>query len=386
MDFYSLNTVLVATDACDGEIDDQCALVALSQDPRVKHLVIVFLNGKVSGGARRELFIIQYLAFLDTVNTKIELLTVNELNTQFPRTVDHVMLIGPLKGDTLININISGKFLFAGDFSTVKDACPSYNLAGSEATLNYWQTRGQLITVPSALMVEMRPTTAMLDWLADELSDEVLFAGFNLMGFRASTAIEGVRYFAEGLVNPAVGRGANFKSVQALFGDLSQIGEHCIQKGTPYYTLSLKYFTDIFGPQLEGMKDATGSIECLARMNFAIEGIAPGIWSNRTEVYYSTFKDATFDGIKTLQVAFYDKFVPFVKNQAIGALNPLYDLYAAEVLLNECKLLTKEQFEALFEGAIEEDEYQDAKGTNTDPMMPQIRLPPPALARYMTVI
>ncbi len=373
---FSLETVLVATDACDGEIDDQAALVALTHDVRVENLFIVFLNGKLSGGERREIFIKDYIQYLDTNTTNVELLTIDELNTQPALTVDQAMLIGPLKEDTLINVNIKDKFLFAGDFSTPKDAAPSYNLAGSGLTLNYWDHRGQLVTVPSALMADMRPTCAMLEWMPEGLANEVYFTGFNLMGFRASTAIDGIQYFAEGLVNPKVGRGANYKSVQALFGDLSHIGEQCIQKGTPYYDLALQYFTDVFGPQLKGMKDATGSIHALARMNFAIEKIAPGIWTDRTEVYYSTFKDKTFDGIKTLQVAFQEQFVPYVRDHSTHALNPLYDLYAAEVLLNGCKLLSKEQFEALFERPMKEDEFLDA-----EPLPPL----PPMLVRSMTV-
>jgi hypothetical protein len=377
----SLETILCATDPGDGEIDDQVALLALSKDPRVKRLICVFLNGKRSGGERREIFIQDYLQYLDTNTTNVELLTIDELNTQPALTVDQAMLIGPLNSDTLINVNVMDKFLFAGDFSTPKDAAPSYNLAGSEATLTYWENRGQLVTVPSALMADMRPTSAMMKWVPKGLAQEVYFTGFNLMGCRASTAINGIQYFAEGLVNPNVGRGANYKSVQALFGDLSKIAEQCYRVA-PYYDLALKYFTDIYGPNLKGMKDQVGSIDCLARMNFAIEKIAPGIWTKRTEVYYSTFKDATFDGIKTLQVAFSEKFVPFVKEKAIGALNPLYDLYAAHVLLNGCELLSKEQFEALFEESMEEDEFLDAEPPVTAPLPP---LPPPMLVRSMTV-
>ena len=374
---FTIKTVLVATDAGDGEIDDQAALVALTDDVRVEHLYIVFLNGKVSGGERREVFIKDYLQYLDTTTTNVVLRTIDEINKQPALRVDHVLLIGPLKGDTLINVQVKDKFLFMGDFSTPKDAQPSYNLAGSEATLKYWNNRGQLATVPSALSAEMRPTKAMMKWLPEGLAQEVYFTGFNLMGFRASTAIDGIQYFAEGLVNPMVGRGANYYSVQALFGDLSGIGEQCIQKGTPYYDLALQYFTDVFGPQLKGMKDATGSVHALARMNFAIEKIAPGIWTNRTEVYYSTFKDNTFDGIKTLQVAFEEQFVPYVKDKAIGALNPLYDLYAAKVLLNGCALLSKEQFEELFEEPVSAaDKFYDAEPLFTAP---------PMLVRSMTV-
>ena len=100
---FSLKTVLCATDACDNERDDQAALIALSQDKRVERLIIVFLNGKVSGGERREIFVKDYLEYLDTTTTNVELLTIDEINTQPALIVDKALLIGPLKGDTLIN-------------------------------------------------------------------------------------------------------------------------------------------------------------------------------------------------------------------------------------------------------------------------------------------
>jgi len=246
---------------------------------------------------------------------------------------------------------LDGDYIFGCDFPTPAGGCDSFNLSGSHETLASWQRQRRLRTIPSSVMAEMRPCKAILSWMPGAMRDKVVFTGFKLALGRMPPTIPNVSVkSAEGLVHlvPNQTRGANWKAVETLFlgtahaqtrgyTSLNAVPESDVAEGTVYHALAVQYFKDVFGEGY-GTRLAYGiaSIRSLARMNFALAQIIPGLWEGRERVYYSTWKDEQFGGDAAVRAAFetFKASLAGMDDGGLAVLNPLYDLYACVQLLH----------------------------------------------------
>ena len=149
--------------------------------------------------------------------------------------------------------------------------------------------------------------------------------------------------FAEGLVNPNVGRGANYNSVMKM---KEVLDIQCSNEIDGSVKASTKYFRDL---EENGINSGTheDSIKSLTEMNMILQGISDKSCEGTDiekvnifqsgEVYTSNF---TVDSIPELLKPSWELFKANA-DKLYESFNPVYDLFAGYVLIglidDECR-------------------------------------------------
>ena len=240
------------------------------------------------------------------------------------------------------------------------------NAQGSETFLA--NMSNCLVVAKSSRCAEMRPTTQYLKTLPEDFRKKVGFVGFKLLFGRIKPGIVikgGVtlsKNIAAGLVNPNVGRGANYNAAQAyleLFGmkleDFVPGGKsHNEVKWEKCMAISRKYFKKIYdvetlservsvvknvskGPEMMTW-DMEKTLEYLTCINMTLDYMSPGVWADRTVPYYSTFDESTTDrNILDAMDKYMDALNKVEGDKMVGFLNPAYDLYVGYLAITYLK-------------------------------------------------
>lgn len=318
---------LIFTD-CGEEIDDEVALYYLYQIPDVD-LVIVFVGTNKSiidykneksladqEGSRQAWKNFGINPLCDS--TRTFLFTLSDFAKNGPKGhYDLVLQIAPMHGYTGEGITYN-KYILLGSYNDSVNKAKTHLPDMSDSA----KENGKLVEVKSEIAALMRPTSALLNKLPDKLKNEVLEVGFKLIVKRANPKLG----FAEGLINIDLGRGANYTSIENLYGgDLSQVvpKEAAIQKAMEYanqLTQTLPMVDKNKNPK-DGLR--SGTIKKLSQMYQAISdaGIDVPILDDST---YPGYRESS-DGKKAF--AIFNKIA--LKNPMV--LNPVYDLFGAYI-------------------------------------------------------
>ena len=258
---------------------------------------------------------------------------------------DWALQIAPVPDYDGSNLQISQKYILAGNADPSKN---SFNRKKSDAIVEKFQKEGKLMDICSDHMAKMRFQPKLLEKFQSmpNFMESIVFFAFKLavarMPYDHPVAAKGV---AEGLVNPKKGRGTNYKSVHMIHDILinSEKYVHLRQpesRSPSAKKAAMKYFMDIYG---ENSAIPADSYDCLCEINLMLDDLnqlalatsgitsKEGLFEQHPEVFYSDFD---IDNIPELLQPMWKLFK---KNQKelIPAFNPVYDLFAAFVLVGE---------------------------------------------------
>ena len=334
--------VHVATDSSE-EIDDQLAMLYLRTVDVPMNLTFIFTGtSNITGDQSLKEFTDTFEPHIPiwTPRTRREtvrnvtLTTLETYKHSGPHNPDYFLQIAPMKNYTGHNLEVNQKYILAGDF---KSDSPSFNMAGSEALTMKFYEQGKLVDISSHHMATMRFNEELLSKFTGPFNEYIVFTAFKLAFGRMHPKCPVAKKFAEGLVNPDVGRGVNYKSVMTIAKNLDVPSIPAFYTHTePYDALEAKkYFKDIFG---DDWKDTNGSICKLNHINYILHyinvfatGIRPSalFHDNGGEVFYSNF---TVDTIPELLKPSWEYFKANA-SKLIDCYNPVYDLFAGYVMV-----------------------------------------------------
>lgn len=330
----------IFTDVGVKDTDDELLLKYLANNKIPMNLLVVFTGSEgISPGDALAYWIRTFESEVLqklTPETTISYTTLSNYACSVRKVCDYALQIAPLNGYDGSNMTIEKKYIFAGDFVTPEGARPSFNRSGAEAILEKFHSEGKLIDISSAHMVNMRFNSELLSKFEGPFFDNIVFTGFLLIFARMSPNHSACK-FAEGLINPNVGRGANYTSVMKMkdvfgFGDIVP-DEHSVTSSKNYISTLVK--NDVT------LKDPEGSEKCLSEMNAVLQSISDKASSGSTwfnwspnkpifngEVYVSDFDINSIPD--TLQPVW--EFFKKNSDKLIECFNPVYDLFAGYVL------------------------------------------------------
>ena len=98
----------------------------------------------------------------------------------------------------------------------------SFNKQGSQDILDRFQLQEKLIDIPSVHMAKMRFNKSLFSKFTGTFRDNIVFTAF-MLAFGRMSPTHPVNKFAEGLINPNVGRGVNYSSVMKMGFELQGI-------------------------------------------------------------------------------------------------------------------------------------------------------------------
>lgn len=259
---------------------------------------------------------------------------------------DWALQIAPMADYDGSNLEIRQKYILAGNADPSKN---SINRKKSDAIIEKFQKEGRLMDISSDHMANMRFQPKLLEKFKHmpNFMEGIVFFAFKLaiarMRYDHPVAAKGV---AEGLVNSKKGRGTNYKSVKMIHEILVSEG---ISKETGEGFISseqaaINYFSKVYkvADRSELPED---SIQCLTEINcmltdiykravslYSDEGFLDGLlFVQHPEVFYSDFDIGTIpELLKPMWQLFQEE-----QEKLIPAFNPVYDLYAAFVLVGE---------------------------------------------------
>jgi hypothetical protein len=337
--------VHVATDSSE-EIDDQLAMLYLRTVDVPMNLTFIFTGtSNITGDQSLKEFTDTFEPHIPiwTPRTRREtvrnvtLTTLETYKHSGPHNPDYFLQIAPMKNYTGHNLEVNQKYILAGDF---KSDSPSFNMAGSEALTMKFYEQGKLVDISSHHMATMRFNEELLSKFTGPFNEYIVFTAFKLAFGRMHPKCPVAKKFAEGLVNPDVGRGVNYTSVMTIAENLdAPAWQVSPWRHSPRLDESKKYFDDIFG---DDWTDTNGSIlkldyicEILHWINVKAtgNGDADLFLENGGEVFYSDF---TVDTIPELLKPSWEYFKANA-SKLIDCFNPVYDLFAAYVMVGYIK-------------------------------------------------
>jgi hypothetical protein len=359
----------IFTDVGVKDCDDELCLkfVASVLTSYTKEILVVFTGSEgISAGDALAHWIRTFEANVlkNAVNAIFSYTTLADYKTTV-RECDYLLQISPLDGYDGSNLVVRKKYVFAGDFVTHDDtrdsahpagvagkSRPSFNRMGSDAILKKFDSEEKLVSIPSAHMVKMRFTPELLAKFPDkEFMDDIVFTAFLLIFARMSPT-HGANKFAEGLINPDVGRGANYTSVMKTGSKL--LGLDCfitpldLARGWgPLRCINVKScehaavnYCDALVMNGVTLKDRNGTIKYLTDINIFLQFISEpecesfepcNIFQNDAGDYEVFVSDFDVDSIPEKLILAWNKF----KSNSSGltdCFNPVYDLFASYVL------------------------------------------------------
>lgn len=262
---------------------------------------------------------------------------------KIPKVVcDYVLQISPMPLVNKLpsyagnNLVVNEQYVFGGIYHTKENEAPSFNLKGSHLILEKFQHK--LIEISSNLMAQKRPFMDLYNLLPPLFKENMRWTSFKLTLGRMSETHPVAHIFAEGLVNSAVGRGANETSVREMYNSVFayEIKNFIVPE---YYKINLD--KDVHKKTYQLTKQYLNKIQAkhqltennLFRMNIALSILFPGIWNNQNTLISSDKINPNDPKIKVL----WKRFNTFNIGKVIKTFNPVYDLFAAYVLLNIIK-------------------------------------------------
>ena len=332
--------VHVATDSSE-EIDDQLAMRYLRTVDVPMNLTFIFTGtSKITAEQSLKEFTETFEMHIPILENfrNVTLTTLGTYKHGGQKNPDYFLQIAPMNFYTGDNLEVKQKYILAGDF---KSDSPSFNMNGSEAITQKFFDQGKLVDISSPHMATMRFNGELLSKFTGPFNEYIVFTAFKLAFGRMHPKCPVAQEFAEGLVNPDVGRGVNYKSVMSIAKNLDVPSIPSFYTHTePYDALEAKkYFKDIFGAD---WKDTNGSICKLNHINYILHyinvfatGIRPSalFHDNGGEVFYSDF---TVDTIPELLKPSWEYFKANA-SKLIDCYNPVYDLFAGYVLVGFLK-------------------------------------------------
>ena len=270
---------------------------------------------------------------------------------------DYALQISPGNGYDGENLTVKEKYIFAGDFVTPEGGRDSFNKNGSDAILTKFSAEGKLVEIPSAHMAKMRFNKELLSKFDGPFVERIVFTAFLLAFCRMHPKCPVSQKFAEGLVNPNVGRGVNYENVMKMAQNLG-ISDISNSEGIESATkAAVKYFCDIFNVTPNYCKvvgsgvDAYAAAHCplkdpdsvqhLIVMNTYLNAIHQKACSgdeyylgdlfssNDNEVFYSNFD---IDSVPYTLTRSWEYFKANA-DDLVECFNPVYDLFAGYVLV-----------------------------------------------------
>ncbi len=281
-----------------------------------------------------------------------------------PQVCDYVLDCAPgIEGYDGSNITVNKKFVFAGDYITPEGQRESFNRANAEPILKRFADQGKLVDISSQHMSNMRFNKELFAKFPGKFASNTVFTAFLIAFGRMDPKHPVASKFAEGLVNPDKGRGVNYHNVKKMAENLdlwgayttcdTQVGggpgfgtRHQMIAGHHNYiarTAAENYFKEIYGDSSELPEESVRKLTEINmflnemhlteietyRDDFADEAGSNIFEANGNKVYYSNFNSLTVP--KKLQPVW--EFFQSNANLLIDSFNPVYDLFAAYVLI-----------------------------------------------------
>ena len=247
---------------------------------------------------------------------------------------EYALQVSPMNGYDGANINVNKKYVFAGDHITPEGARPSFNSVGAESILDRFHAEGKLVDISSAHMAKMRYNKELVSKLDGPFLDATVFTAF-MLAFARMSPTHSANKFAEGLVNPAVGRGANHTSVMNIVKALSPEDTTISPENLEFAKLAAEnYFKEIESTGIE-LKDRESSIEALASINNSLQLIHQLSPSKPTDSIFESGQVFVSDfDINSIPKELLPAWELFKGNadKLYESFNPVYDLYAVYVL------------------------------------------------------
>ena len=354
------SSITVFTDVGVKDVDDELLLNYLYRTPTIENsmgppiLDIVFMG---SDGVSPESALAQWKKYESHLLKKFST-QINEngwLAIQAPyvlkeiryHTIDafkelkvdaqYVLQISPMNGYDGSNMTVENKYVFAGDYITPEGARPSFNREGADTILDRFHGEGKLVDIPSAHMATMRFNKELVSKFDGPFLDATVFTAF-MLAFARMSPTHAANKFAEGLVNPAVGRGANYTSVMNIIKALAP-GDTSISPENTEYAMKAaeNYFKEIESTGIQ-LKDRESSIEALASMNYSLQLIHQLSSVGNTASSDSIFKSGqvfvsnfTIDSIPAELQSSWELFKANA-DKLYESFNPVYDLYSGYIL------------------------------------------------------
>ena len=343
-------SIVVFTDVGVKDIDDELLLQYLIENNKELELHIVFMGSDGVSQIEAMWEWSKYKGHIlskyspeekDIIRKKITYHTIDNFK-KIKCSFDYALQISPMGGYNGENIEVKEKYVFAGDYITPEGSRPSFNRVGAEEILDRFHGEGKLVDISSAHMAKMRFNKELVGKFTGPFRDSIVFTAF-MLAFGRMDPNHPAKKFAEGLVNPDVGRGANYNSVMKMKEVLDIQPDNEDESSVAAAT---KYFRDLEG---NGINSGTHgeSIKFLTEMNMILQGISDNSCRESGmekvnifksgEVYTSNF---TVESIPELLKPSWELF----KNNAdklYGSFNPVYDLFAGYVLIglidDECR-------------------------------------------------
>ena len=348
--------VHIFTDVGVKDTDDELLLKFLANNKIPMNLLVVFTGSDgISAGDALAYWIRTFesnVLKMLTIGTKISYTTLADYKCA-EQVCDYGLQISPLDGFNGENMIVNQKYVFAGDYITPEGARPSFNRNGSEAILDKFFKEGKLIDIPSAHMVKMRFNSELLSKFDGAFKDNIVFTAFLLIFARMSPD-HVANKFAEGLVNPNAGRGANYTSVKKLCFELLGVDAEFLRRqekllndtGNCLNVSTCETTARNYCSELEKngvtLSDKDGTIKFLTDINIMLQCIA----DKGREVVDSSELVDIFDRGSDRHVYVSDFDVDNIPSSLENAwelfkvnadtltdcFNPVYDLFAGYVL------------------------------------------------------
>lgn len=354
-------TIHVFTDIGVEDTDDELGVKYLLNYNDPLNVLIVFTgSASISAGNALAYWVRTFertvLSKL-TPGTTFAYTTLSDYAAAAENCCEYALQIGPLKGYDGANMVVNRNYVFAGDYKTPEGARPSFNRAGSEKILDKFFKEGKLVDIPSAHMVKMRFNKDLLSKFSTDADDpfasNIVFTAFLLIFARMSPN-HVANKFAEGLVNPNCGRGANFTSVSKLCFELLGVDVDFLrghedllnETGSCLNVKSCETVAKNYCEELEKngvtLKDKEGTIKSLTDVNIMLQCIA----DKGREVVESSEAVDIFDrgsqgmvyvsdfDVDNIPSKLENAWELFKKNadSLTDCFNPVYDLFAAYVM------------------------------------------------------
>lgn len=364
----AVKSVVVFTDVGVKDIDDELLLQYLIENKKEMEISVVFMG---SDGVSPEEALKSWSKYKGHILSKYSVEEQKELCKKISYhtienfkkvkcSFDFALQIAPMDGYGGENIEIKEKYIFAGDYITPEGARPSFNRQGADEILDRFYNEGKLVDIPSVHMAKMRFNQELVSKFTGPFLDSIVFTAF-MLAFGRMDPKHPANKFAEGLVNPDVGRGANYNSVMKMGFELQGISttEFCRMQGVlgddklidikSCESAATNYCDTL---ELNGvtLKDRDGTIKCLTDMNIYLQSItvssALPLKKGQTAVIHRSEIVNIFESGSVFTSDFDINSIPseiqpawdFFKQNAdklFESFNPVYDLFAGYVLIGE---------------------------------------------------
>ena len=353
----SFPIIHVFTDVGVKDIDDELLIMYLCSQKNLD-LTFVFMGSDgVSPSEALVHWIREYEPTVlkntpDSLNNKISYMTISEYKDFDAVVCDYALQIAPMSGYTGENLTVRKKYIFAGDYDTPVGARDSFNKQGAQDILDRFQSQDKLIDIPSEHMAKMRFNKSLFSKFSEPcFRDNIVFTAF-MLAYGRMDPKHPANKFAEGLINPNAGRGANYNSVMKmgliLLSGLPADSIYLMKNNWPGNIKSCEASAKNYCALLEvhgvTLKDREGTIKCLSDMNIYLQSIShlQNIVESETEILDIFESGSVFTSnfdINSIpkEILSAWEYFKIYADSLIESFNPVYDLFAGYVLMGIIK-------------------------------------------------